>query len=1073
MAQLAQTSTVYVVTAACTPRPLLGGMPRIHFALLVACLLLSIPHAAVGQRYPFIRVGGTDAPRGPFTLFVDSRSRLWLAGRLTGSEGIFVFDGSQYLPAVKNQSPIGSVSGMSEDSQGNILFAATNGVFLLSGDKVTRIAEGDAQSGITRVAGDVFLVGAATGKPGSPFVALRISLTDGRWHAETLLRTPWTPRFTVDPTGEVLFSCDGGYCQIHASEILSWLPETHIAVARHPYPLRNISEKDAAVLRDRFGCIWLRGVNGVLYECPGDQAPHLLRTASMGWQLFELDDGSIVIPSADRLVMGRPGKFRSFSPENGFPGSVAAVSGPDRTVWISSSHGLYVFPWRLGLEFWTAPEGLNGAVGSVVRRGDKLFAVADSIRTLDHDRSRWLRSDGPVGRQYPGPRNTLFVMHDFSLLQTDLRGRTLASSSTAQVWFMAKSKEGTYWAGGNGIFRVAVEAERLRLERIGGPRDYVDVQGMQTDMDGNLWACGEFGLAQISPAGNLLYHHGPPSPHGCEALTVDQRGEIWFADLRPPFLGFLDPRSIGPLQSFGGVGALLLASDHRGWIWRGSIDGIYIADLEQARTGQWLHLTDSDGLPGPAVSQAAFTEDEDGSVWIGAEYSAIHISPPLDLVHPGYAPSVFLSTFSWNGDPQQIADNVSQVPSRAPLTAHIGSLQFDRRSALHFSYRLKPEQSSWSPAPGFDLHFGKLHWGSHVLQLRAQLGDGPWSPVVSQSFTINRPLWLTWPALASFALAALVVGTGTLHWYRRRQQVQQKLIKAFPDLAEWRVAALAPELQQLDGAPVDGRFEVGRILARGGFAAVAEGRDLEQSGARCAIKIFRQELANHDWIERRFDQEVRALRQIRHPNVVRLYGSGILPGGTMYLAMEFIAGSTLREVLDKDKIPIPRVALYLRQMGSALDEIHAYGICHRDLKPENLMLRASAPPGQELVLIDFSIAIVKDPDQTMHGLSRAAGTLNYMAPEQAIGYADSASDIYSLAKIVIEMLTGQRLSALLPNASMDLPERTRDMLVALKTGMSAESIDLLVSALRFDPARRPSKAGDFAIRIAEDLERAS
>jgi serine/threonine protein kinase len=122
------------------------------------------------------------------------------------------------------------------------------------------------------------------------------------------------------------------------------------------------------------------------------------------------------------------------------------------------------------------------------------------------------------------------------------------------------------------------------------------------------------------------------------------------------------------------------------------------------------------------------------------------------------------------------------------------------------------------------------------------------------------------------------------------------------------------------------------------------------------------------------------------------------------------------------------------------------------------------------VLIDFSIAIVQDPDETMHGLSRAAGTLYYMAPEQAIGYADASSDIYSLAKTLIEMLTGERLSSLLPDASMDLPVRVRELLAGLPLGFSAGSIDLIATALEFDPARRPKNASEFAAQICHDLE---
>ncbi len=211
----------------------------------------------------------------------------------------------------------------------------------------------------------------------------------------------------------------------------------------------------------------------------------------------------------------------------------------------------------------------------------------------------------------------------------------------------------------------------------------------------------------------------------------------------------------------------------------------------------------------------------------------------------------------------------------------------------------------------------------------------------------------------------------------------------------------------------------------------------------CAIKIFRQELLDKKWMERRFQQEVAALGRIRHPNVVKIYGSGRVQDGAFYLVMEFIEGITLRDRLEEAALTSGQVAAYMRQAGSALQAIHAQGICHRDLKPENMMIRSQCERGHELVLIDFSIAIVKDPDETMHGLSRAAGTFHYMAPEQAIGYADVSTDIYSLAKILIEMLTGQRLSVLLPDAAMDLPERVRELLGGLTVRLSPASIDLI------------------------------
>jgi serine/threonine protein kinase len=140
------------------------------------------------------------------------------------------------------------------------------------------------------------------------------------------------------------------------------------------------------------------------------------------------------------------------------------------------------------------------------------------------------------------------------------------------------------------------------------------------------------------------------------------------------------------------------------------------------------------------------------------------------------------------------------------------------------------------------------------------------------------------------------------------------------------------------------------------------------------------------------------------------------------------------------------------------------------VKPENVIVRNESSPGEEAVLIDFSIAIVKDANEALYGLSRAAGSFDYMAPEQAVGYAEAASDIYSLAKLAIEMLTGRRVKDLLPDAALDLPDRVRKLLQSLDVKLSQETIDMLAGALEFDPAKRPHGAGDFARPLVRDLE---
>jgi tRNA A-37 threonylcarbamoyl transferase component Bud32 len=407
---------------------------------------------------------------------------------------------------------------------------------------------------------------------------------------------------------------------------------------------------------------------------------------------------------------------------------------------------------------------------------------------------------------------------------------------------------------------------------------------------------------------------------------------------------------------------------------------------------------------------------------------------------------------------------VDALPHGAKIVAHIGSLQFDRRNALRVRYRVLPEQSGWRESTSLDLPLGSLSSGKHTLEVQGRVFTGPWSPPLSRSMTVLLPLWRSWPLLFLYIIATAVLASAAYFLYRRRIEERQELLR---NLAAWRVGALLPEVNELAGTLLDSRFEVGELLARGGFANVMEGYDREQK-MRCAVKVFRSEVKDMDWMQRRFEQEVTALQRIRHPNVVSIYAHGTAPSGAPYLVMEFIEGSSLREVLEKGPLPVRTTARIIGQLAGALDAIHADSIWHRDVKPENIIIR-----GDDAILIDFSIAIVKDANETLHGLSRAAGTFHYMAPEQAIGYAEASSDVYSLAKIAIEMLAGRRLSYLLPDACLDLPDRVRELLESLDLNLSRDSIDILARALEFDPGKRPNSAGALAKLLVNDLESAA
>jgi eukaryotic-like serine/threonine-protein kinase len=200
------------------------------------------------------------------------------------------------------------------------------------------------------------------------------------------------------------------------------------------------------------------------------------------------------------------------------------------------------------------------------------------------------------------------------------------------------------------------------------------------------------------------------------------------------------------------------------------------------------------------------------------------------------------------------------------------------------------------------------------------------------------------------------------------------------------------------------RYRLERTLQSGTAAHVylAEDRAL---GRRVAVKVLRDEMAATVNAER-FIAEIRVCAQLRHPNIVPVYESGEVDG-LPYFVMPFIDGESLRTRLARvGRLPLADTIRITQDVARALDFAHRHHIVHRDIKPENIMLYR----GRALVL-DFGIALAMDaldaPRRTMPGLT--LGTFHYMSPEQAAGESpvDGRSDIYSLACVVYEMLSGR------------------------------------------------------------------
>ncbi len=211
------------------------------------------------------------------------------------------------------------------------------------------------------------------------------------------------------------------------------------------------------------------------------------------------------------------------------------------------------------------------------------------------------------------------------------------------------------------------------------------------------------------------------------------------------------------------------------------------------------------------------------------------------------------------------------------------------------------------------------------------------------------------------------------------------------------------------GLRLGGRYEIGELLGRGGMAEVRKAQDT-RLGRTVAVKRLRTDLATDPTFQARFRREAQSAAGLNHPNIVSVYDTGeeVSSDGHVhpYIVMEYVAGRTLREILNDGRKLLPERALEITGgVLEALEYSHRAGIIHRDIKPANVMLT----PSGDVKVMDFGIArAVAEGTSTMTQTAAVVGTAQYLSPEQARGeLVDSRSDVYSTGCLLYELLVGR------------------------------------------------------------------
>jgi serine/threonine protein kinase len=252
------------------------------------------------------------------------------------------------------------------------------------------------------------------------------------------------------------------------------------------------------------------------------------------------------------------------------------------------------------------------------------------------------------------------------------------------------------------------------------------------------------------------------------------------------------------------------------------------------------------------------------------------------------------------------------------------------------------------------------------------------------------------------------------------------------------------------------RFVIGDakadLLSQGSMGSIYRGTDT-QTGETVAIKALRPDLvADHPDIIARFVREGEALGQLKHPNIVTMVDA-VEDGGCQYLVMEYVAGRSLRDVLEEQgALPVGQALDIAIALADALTHTHSQGIIHRDLKPANVLLAETGPPR----LTDFGVAQVAG-HISLTDTGMRIGTVNYFSPEACEGERlDPRADIWALGVMLYEMLTashpfiGQTVNetaiAILTQPIPDLDQR--------RPGLSPTLVELICRMLEKDKHKR-------------------
>lgn len=1079
--------------------------------MAIRVLLLLVAGLTLGaQRYPIRVADGTPTVRGAVALAVDGRGAVWVAT----TDQVLQFDGERSVAVPDPQGLLRGTLLLAVTRDGWVVSGSTTGLFATHPGR--RILPRQLLSrGIHGLVARGERVFANEGRATERLHGERLTMIDMATERVQSVPTELNERLTFDNAGNLWFGCGADACHVAADDLGAWPPR----IQREPFYRKDWYMQ--TVVRDDMGCLWGRDNGVTIRRCPGaakeeafggDVAPY-----SEYVQIGLDREGTIWLPGPFLAVFPK-GAARPFHVRgaNGLPANAHAwAQGVDGSHWLGSAEGVSVWTRPRRWEYWGEKEGIQDTAPISTARlanGTRIVVGNGGMYRFDAklERLTALTTGGTllhVSTVVPvGGDRFLAGLFAEQAREYNEQGRLVTAEPTPGVTDtvsqMFPYEPGrSWWALGTlGVRVLEREGGKLRLR---APRGYTasgNGEDGETVADGTLYACTDAGLVAGREGDWRLIDQGQGlRENSGRSIAVRSAGEIFYGyNTREEFCR-IRPRAGGKPQidhysEAGGFGiSRIHAMDidrRRGWLWRGSRDGLKAAPLDAVDDpSQWVPFGRFEGF-GEAVEiaqQGIHFDESDGSLWVGAGGELHHFYPDEELFGTEAVARVFLASVQRGTGAAELApERLGEIEEGSTLVLRFGSLYFTRRTALE--YRIRVDGVERRSTDG-EVRLADLAAGEHTVEVSARVRPGrefrpagEWK--IRASYPVHRNPYYYGAAAGMLALA----GVGQWALRRRAQTRFQRQKQEFLDSLKGRRQSSDPAVLRMlsrarevfrpvfagegatdvlaPGTLLDSRYLLGRRCGSGGFSHVYVAEDIA-TGETVAVKVYTETpQRDKEWLAARMEQEVEALERLRHPHIVRFLGHGRTAGGAPYLVMNFVVGEALRALLERgETFSTGRILRFTEQMCGALETLHGAGIVHRDLKPENILM-----DGDSVTLIDFSIAIVKDPRATQHSLTRAAGSWLYMAPEQLVGYGAPGTDIYALALVVFELLTGRQASGLgLGAETGQLARDLEEKLFALRPDLAGLGRCPLREAVAMEVLARPRSAAAFGRAVAEWL----